>query len=301
MEHSLIAIEAKGMKRLYLFVLMSSCWMAGGAGTDVPDGPVRVIIGDASVGGQKVGDTIVADHMVAQSNMFAMLHLEMKALPQQPDADPDYKPALRLCLEMGTDYMDPGGGVSGMRGPMWMATNFQTPNIVQTNMVEIAASQDRRRIVLMIHTNGPVFSSTNSGVTWDVFSEPGHYKFPLTIGKRGWGLSAETTLYPRADNQTNGTIGTNWYATAGQPDGDEFAVTVGGSHPVPLLNIEHSEERVIVSWAATFEGGILEFNDDLASTNWTPVTNGASKTGQNYQVSMPSPDHHHFYRLRFPK
>src|ERR1035441_3768225 len=108
----------------------------------------------------------------------------------------------------------------GLNGLMCMANDWKTPGLAQTNRVDIWSTDDRTRIVLMVRDNGPIYNSTNSGMTWTIINTPGKYQFPLTSGPDGGGMFAEATLHPSPENQssTNSPV-SNWYVVGSALDG----------------------------------------------------------------------------------
>ncbi len=191
------------------------------------------------------------------------------------------------------------GGVSGLHGRMYMARrhDWRVPDLAQTNRVDMLSGGSR--IVVMVLDNGPIYSSTNSGMTWTVIDTPGEYQFPLTIGPKGGGMLAKATILPSPDNQTttNSSLST-WYAVGSGPNGSMLVLTGDVSQPAPALTIAHSGGGVIVSWPAAFTGYVLQENSDLSSTNWVDVTNSVNVVGGENQVLISSPADNNFYRLK---
>jgi hypothetical protein len=151
----------------------------------------------------------------------------------------------------------------------------------------------------MVLDNGPIYSSTNSGMTWTVINAPGKYEFPLTAEPDGGGFIAAATLYPSPENQTaTNSPATNWYAVGSAPDGSKLVITEDPSQPAPVLSITHAGGGVVVSWPAAFTSFVLQANNDLSTTNWVNVADPVKKAGGENQVLISSPADNNFYRLK---
>ena len=59
-----------------------------------------------------------------------------------------------------------------------------------------------------------------------------------------------------------------------------------------------STNTVLLAWPAGVTGYDLQQNADLATTNWTSVTNTPELVGDEYQVILPPAASQGFYRLR---
>lgn len=191
------------------------------------------------------------------------------------------------------------GAVSGLHGRIYMARkhDWKTPGLTKTNLVDILSGG--ARIVVMVLDNGPIYSSTNSGMTWTVISAPGEYEFPLTIGPKGGGMFATARIFPSPDNRTvTNPPALSWYAVGSTPNGSKLIVTGNESQPAPALTITQAGDGVVISWPAAFTGFVLQENSELASTNWADVTNSVSTVGGQNQVNISSFGGNNFYRLR---
>jgi hypothetical protein len=261
----------------------------------------KLMIGDEEVDRKMVGDRWIA----SDSYTLVQVHAEINPPPKplgaseaKPSSETNSEPCLRLLLSTGygeTKF----GGVKGLHGLIYMASDWRTPSLAQTNLVDILSSDDKTRIVVMVADNGPIYSSTNSGMTWKVINTPGTYEFPLTIGLKGGGWIAAATIHPSPENQSaaNSSV-PNWYAVASAPDGSKMVMTEDPSQPAPALTIRHSGGGVVISWPAAFTGFVLQVNSDLSSTNWVDVTDPVNKLGEQNQVLISSPAANNFYRLK---
>ncbi len=67
---------------------------------------------------------------------------------------------------------------------------------------------------------------------------------------------------------------------------------------LPLLTLEKAGTNFIFSWFAAIAGYQLEVSTNLASPNWTPVTNIPVLSGLQRSVTNPFTGPNQFYRLR---
>jgi len=211
---------------------------------------------------------------------------------------PSTRAGLHLLINPANGETD-FGKVSGLHGRIYMARrhDWKTPDLEQTNRVDMLSGGSR--IVVMVWDNGPIYSSTNSGMTWTVINTPGEYQFRLTIGPKGGGMLATATIYPSAANQsTTASPASSWYAIGSTPNGSKLVLTGDVSQPAPALNITQSDGGVVISWPAAFTGFVLQENNDFTSTNWADVTNSVNVVGGENQVFISSPAGNNFYRLR---
>jgi len=253
------------------------------------------------VDGKIVGDALVG----GGSNGLFLVHAEMTPIqnpPGVPEESPPSKtdsgPSLRLWLSPGNGETK-FGSVKGLHGKIYMARDLRTPSLAQTNRVDILFTEDNTRIVMMVADNGPIYSSTNSGMTWMVINTPGTYKFSLTFGPNEGGFFATATIRPSPEKRTaTNSPATNWYAVGSAPDGSKLVMTADDSQPAPVLSITHSGGGMVVSWPAAFTGFVLQENSDLSTTNWVDVTDPVNKVGEQNQVLISSPADNNFYRLK---
>ena len=158
--------------------------------------------------------------------------------------------------------------------------------------MDILSSKDNSRIVIMVADNGPIYSSTNSGMTWTVISTPGDYSFPVDGG-----FTAAATIHPSAENQKiAGSPTKSWYAIASGPDSSGLILTQDVSHATPALSITRSSDGVVLSWPSAFSGYVLQASEDFG--NWVDVSNAVNVVGERNQVLVTSPVGKGFYRLR---
>ena len=100
---------------------------------------------------------------------------------------------------------------------------------------------------------------------------------------------------------------TNWTSVACSSDGTRLvaASSYGGiyvARVVPPLTINSIFKSTMLSWTASTGEFVLQYNNNLGTTNWQPVTNTLnfiSSTQQNV-VTIPTPASNVFYRLVTP-
>jgi len=210
----------------------------------------------------------------------------------------DTTTGLKLMLATGKDFTKPAG-VKGLFGTMRMADQWQTPSLTRTSRVDILSSEDKSLIVLMLRDNGPIYSSTNSGMSWTLITAPGTYEFPLTTTPEYGGFYAKGTIHPSTDNQTQPPApASNWYVVGSGAGGSRMVITSDPTQPAPALSLASSARGLVVSWPASFADFVLQSNKDLSTTNWTDVTNAVVVGDEARQVLITSPDGNNFFRLR---
>jgi hypothetical protein len=163
----------------------------------------------------------------------------------------------------------------------------------------IFTPQAKSRIILMVCDNGPLFSSIDSGMSWNLINAPGTHQFPL-ISRAGDGaFIAEATIHATNEHQPLTNISSStWYATGSASDGSKQVLTRDASQPAPALSIAHSDAGIIVSWSEIFKNFVLQSNNDLNSTNWTDVTSAVNVVSGPNQVLVVSPAALNFFHLR---
>lgn len=237
---------------------------------------------------------------------------ELSGMPSQHSFSNFVSKPLHECLELEWLLRLPEGNEvdSGRSGKlanpvsiMWgqlcvpRARGWKTLNLAETNQIDLAFCG--KAIVLMVRDNGPIYSSTNSGMTWTIINTPGKYRFPLLVGPRGDGFWVKGEIRPSPEHQTStNPPSEDWYAVVTAPNGNRLVVTSNVSQPTPALTITPSGSGVVVSWPAEFTGFVLQETSDLTTTNWVGVTNSVNVVGGENQVLISSPAGNNFYRLR---
>jgi hypothetical protein len=77
---------------------------------------------------------------------------------------------------------------------------------------------------------------------------------------------------------------------------DDVAVT-----PVSRLSVERlGGNLALVTWSTNFADSLLEYATCVSGTNWWPVTNGVSHSGERASVVFETTSERRFFRLRKP-
>ena len=265
----------------------------------------QLMIGDTVVDGIVSNGTISGDRWMVISNTLVRFHAEVTPInsPSSANSKDDSEPTLRLMFNLGhgptKDRSTMHGGVKGLHGLLYMAKGVNTPHLTQMSRVDVFSTADKMIIVVMVRDNGPIYSSTNSGMTWTVINTPGTYEFPLTSDSDSDRYFAKATLYPSPENQTTTNLPpSNWYAVGSAPDGSKLVMIGNSSQPTPVLSIKNSGNAAIVSWPSNFTGFILQQSSDLTATNWVDVTNSVNVVENENQVIISTVIGNNFYRLR---
>ena len=159
-----------------------------------------------------------------------------------------------------------------------------------TNLVSVFCSQDLTKLFIAVD-NGPIYSSTNIGVSWNVINTPGKHEFPLDTNSDGSGFYIEVSLKASSIDKNN--MAKNWYVVASVKDGNTLVVT----ESAPILSIGSANGSAVISWTSqgTF---VLQQNSDLTTTNWTDVSIVPILTNGLNQVIVSPVIGNQFYRLR---
>jgi len=172
-----------------------------------------------------------------------------------------------------------------------------------TNQVSVFSTRDHSDIIVAVD-QGPVFTTTNSGLRWKMITAPGLYQFPLCVGSDGGGLYAQVTvdqtLSARGFAGRTNAFPVEWYAVATASDGSKLVAAQSAGQPAPTLNIRYSRSGVTLAWSAQFTNFTLEQSAGLGGDAWTVVTNSVKVEGEENQVVVPPAAANDFFRLRNP-
>jgi hypothetical protein len=109
----------------------------------------------------------------------------------------------------------------------------------------------------------------------------------FTVDTRyGFNLGSEVSSFFTVDTRFSG-----W-------SGDGFSPLFTLDTRLPLLMLEKTGTNFIFSWFAATAGYQLEVSTNLASPNWSPVTNIPVLSGLQRSVTNPFTGPNQFYRLR---
>jgi photosystem II stability/assembly factor-like uncharacterized protein len=186
-------------------------------------------------------------------------------------------------------------------GATWIAqTNL--PSQQSWNSVCISSDGNWVGATTPVHS----YISGDSGVSWRTISLSGN-SIACSANGTNW-------LIARAEIDTSTNSGITWQTFAsGQcnagamyADGDEIAVTstfkgiwLGRETPSPELKIQTQPSGFALSWIIPSTNFVLQQNGDLATMNWTTVSNRPTLNFSNLQeeASVPASGSNTFYRL----
>ena len=168
-------------------------------------------------------------------------------------------------------------------GATWI-TNITMPFMSLQN---VAVSADGKNMIAAAwhgsgDPEGPIFTSTNSGLTWISNSVPNVVWTGVACSADGNKLIAVTAGNDAA------SLGSGRILTS-------------QSTPLPMLMLAPTN-GLQLSWTIPSTNFVLQQNSNLATTNWTDVTNTPvlNLTNLQTQVTLPLPVGNSFYRLKTP-
>lgn len=212
-----------------------------------------------------------------------------------------YEPLLRLLLSSGETGPFPKEQVKGYHVPVFFVKDVAVPKPARTNVVDLLCSHSRSNIVMLVLDNGPLYHSTNSGLTWEVFDKPGKYRFRLTGSEETGGFLAAAEIHAVTNSTPNPLKGLpkeNWYVVGGKTNEDQEVLIGGPSQSAPVLLISRSPPGVVLSWPASSGSFILQECTELGGSDWVNVTNSVTVVGGRNQVVIKNPTGNYFYRLK---
>ncbi|MGO9704396.1 MAG: WD40/YVTN/BNR-like repeat-containing protein [Limisphaerales bacterium] len=175
--------------------------------------------------------------------------------------------------------------ISTNSGMTWMQTSAP-----ETNWNAVASSADGSRLVAVAGgsknpeipvLNGPIYTSTNSGMTWVSNSVPVQY----------W-----TSVASSADGCKLVAVNAGMWNIAGG------AIWISQTTPVPAVNITTTNSNLMLSWIIPSTNFVLQQNLDLTTTNWETLTDTPALNLTNLQneVMLSPSNSSGFYRLATP-
>jgi photosystem II stability/assembly factor-like uncharacterized protein len=166
--------------------------------------------------------------------------------------------------------------ISTNSGTTWL-TNSVSVQLGQTTGASVAMSADGTKIIAVA---GYIYTSTNSGTSWQTNNLP----------EEGWGCVATSVDGNRLMVVSAGASGGpghiyNTYATSS-----------------PSLGIASAGNDLVLSWTVPSTNFVLQQNQDLSTTNWTPLTDQPvlNLTNLQNQMFLSSNGSNNFYRLATP-
>ncbi len=114
-------------------------------------------------------------------------------------------------------------------------------------------------------------------------------------------VGAGTNVTFRLVNYAGATAAGSWYIGNGSSTATDFElqgeVTPSG---VPMLTIQPANTNIILSWPTVFGGYVLQQNDDLSTANWNNSGFTTSTNNGTINVTLPTTQGAHFFRLYHP-
>jgi hypothetical protein len=188
----------------------------------------------------------------------------------------------------------------------------------------VASSADGVKLVaaagsgLTATATGPIYASTNSGLTWTPTSAPNAGWVGVSSSADGTKLAGVVyngNIYTSSDSGATWVQATapttNWFFVASSADGGRLVAASGGynvsgliysqlSVVPPFLAITYSEDNALISWTVPSVSFDLQQSSDLGFSLWTNVDTQATLDLTNLQnhVTVPSTGTNNWYRLR---
>lgn len=180
----------------------------------------------------------------------------------------------------------------------------------------LACSADGKKLVVGAYYS-PIYISTNSGTTWTATDTPTANWISVSSSVDGKNLAAiqedDGRIYTSTNSGmnwvTNDAPSTNWIRIVSSADGSRlFAVNENGQIyskffvPSPVLNLVSTSNHLLLSWTVPSTNFVLQKNSNLASTNWSVVTNAPvlNLTNLQNEVGIFPTNGSVFYRLSTP-
>jgi hypothetical protein len=160
---------------------------------------------------------------------------------------------------------------------------------------------------------GPVYFSTNCGLTWVTASVPNDYWTSVSCSADGTRMAAvaEAGVYLSTDSGATWKLSggrTGWVsALASSADGCALVMAAQGAGvytykatPAPVIRIIPSGDNIVLSWVIPSMPFSLQESDVLDSGKWSDVSGRPTLDFSNLrnEVTLPAPAGPKFYRLR---
>jgi hypothetical protein len=196
-------------------------------------------------------------------------------------------------------------------------TNWMSNSIPSVTWGAVACSADGTKVVAAVIVAGThrIFTSTNFGVNWATNNAPVSRVSSVASSADGVKLlAAEQNRIWFSTNSgttwTSNNVTGFWRGAASSADGGAWVAADGGpggiwtsqTTPAPRLNLAPSGGQLTLSWIVPSTNFVLQQNLDLATTNWTNVTNqpALNLTNLQYQAGLLPSNAGSFYRLAMP-
>jgi hypothetical protein len=231
---------------------INSWW---GAVASSADGSQLMVIGYAKTGQSAYGEYFTASTDSGTSWTNTLQDFPSSAIACSADGKKVAVAHLGGWVLVWTNGIPPTGNSYG-----WMLASGK-------HLTSVASSADGSKLATAA-ASGEIYTSTNSGASWDIANVPAH----------NW-----SSLASSADGNK---------LVAVSMDGDIF---VNGTVPAPALDMVASGSNSILWWNISASDYVLQQNLDLNTSNWTDVPVAPVLVNQ---AVLPSSGSSLFYRLR---
>jgi hypothetical protein len=200
-------------------------------------------------------------------------------------------------------------------GSIWASTNAGTTWTISDapgrSWQSIASSADGTRMVAAAFST-LIYTSTNSGLHWMTNTLHAANWQGIASSANGLKLVAVANGLICTSTDAGITWSTNtapnepWVSVASSADGSLLvAVASNGAiyvsktqvSSLPLLSISPVSNQFVIAWPTNATSFVLQQNVNLATTNWTTVTNAVNPTGNQNQVFISPLTTNRYYRL----
>jgi hypothetical protein len=200
-------------------------------------------------------------------------------------------------------------------GSIWVSTNAGTTWTISDapgrSWQSIASSADGTRMVAAAFST-LIYTSTNSGLHWMTNTLQAQNWQSVASSADGLKLVAVASGRICTSMDSGVTWSTNiapyqpWVSVASSADGTVLvAVASNGAiyvsrtqgYSLPRLSITPAANQFILEWPSNATNFVLQQNSNLATTNWTTVTNLVNQAGSQNQVIISPLSTHNYFRL----
>lgn len=214
---------------------------------------------------------------------------------------------------------------AGNSGPIYISRDsgktWEITTAPSQSWASIGISLDGERLVAAAFLPaGNVYTSTNSGVNWTSNNVPvanwvatacSIDGTQLLVANNGSGAGGPIYFSPDFGMNwiANPSRIKDWRAVAFSADGGTLyaaamndLVYASKSVIKPLLNLTPVGNAAVISWTVPSASFVLHHQTDLASQNWTPLTNlpGLNLSTLKSSVTLPRNSSNEFFQLRMP-
>jgi photosystem II stability/assembly factor-like uncharacterized protein len=194
-----------------------------------------------------------------------------------------------------------------------------TSDAPNTNWQAVTCSADKRRLVAVVN-GGPIYISTDAGVSWTASSAPSANWQAVASSADGSRLIAAANngpVYTSTDSGatwvSNSIPSSPWVSVASSADGSKLVAAAGPvqfkskiytlyNAPSPRLNLTSLSNQVGLAWTLPGTNFVLQQNAGLGTANWVTLTNTLTLNLSNlqYQLNLSPSNSSGFFRLSTP-